>query len=91
VVDALDLYRLTLAVTELDLTYKVISSQISRLKGWVMTWGNIPKGAKAPKSPANKGRSPIDRIEISQQVVCAKLTSAIHDMTSLVQSLSLSG
>jgi hypothetical protein len=60
VVDAIDLYKLTLAGTELDLTYKIISSQRSRLTGWVMTWGNIPKGAKVPKSPANKGLSPID-------------------------------
>jgi hypothetical protein len=37
VVDALDLYKLTIAVTELDLTYKVISSQRSRLTEWVMT------------------------------------------------------
>jgi hypothetical protein len=80
VVDALDLYKLTLAVTELDLTYKVISSQRSRLTGWVMTWGKIPKGAKVPKSPVNKGLSPIDNASTQNKRVCAKLTSAIHDI-----------
>jgi hypothetical protein len=59
VVDALDLNKLTPAVTELDLTYKVISSRRSRLTGWILTWGKIPKGAKVPKSPANKGLAPI--------------------------------
>ena len=36
-VDALTIYKLTRAVTELDLTDKVISSQIPKLAGLVMT------------------------------------------------------
>jgi hypothetical protein len=75
----LDLYKSTIEVTELDLTYKVISSQRSRLTGWVMTWGKIPKGGKSAQV-AYKQRSLTNRqCEYSQQVVCAKLTYAIHD------------
>jgi hypothetical protein len=45
-----------------------------------MTWGKISKGAKVPKSPVNKGLSPIDNASTHNKVVCAKLTSAIHDI-----------